>query len=99
MSNKYIAGNKAGAILEVNKKEEVLEAPQDVELLLSKCTLVLSREVQNLLRASASGKLDKGAAGDLVSYLKLLTELRKEQEAKLASLTDDELERLNGKSE
>ncbi len=92
--SKFIAGTKAGGILEVQKKEEVILAPQDVELLLAKCTLVLSREIANLLLASASGKLDKGSSGDLVAYLKLLHELKKDQESKLASLTDEELERL-----
>jgi hypothetical protein len=93
--SKYIAGNKSGMIVEVQKKDAPISTAQDVAVLLEQGSLVLSREIHNLLLESAKGKLNGGSARDLVSYLKLLHELQKEQEAKLANLTDDELEKLS----
>jgi hypothetical protein len=92
--SKYVAGNKSGMILEQPRKAEPVSAAQDISTLLNQGSLVLSREIHNLLLESAVGKLEAGSARDLVAYLKLLHELKKEQENKLANLTDEELERL-----
>ncbi len=69
------------------------EAPVafDVVELLDKAGLILQREVKNLTIASASGKLLPAHARDLVSYLKLLHELKNQQEAAAAKLSDEEL--------
>jgi hypothetical protein len=91
---KYIAGKSSGMILEQPRKAAPVMEAQDIPELLNKGSLVLSREIQNLLLESAAGKLNAGSARDLVAYLKLLHELQREQENKLANLTDEELERL-----
>ncbi len=99
MSEKYIAGNKSGMILESPRKAEpAVSEASDITDMLTKCQLVMTREIHNLLLESSKGKLSKGSATDLVSYLKLLTEIMKEQEDKLANLTDEELERLGNGS-
>ncbi len=96
MSEKYIAGTRAGMILESPRKAEpAASTSADLTEMLDKCSLVLTREIHNLLLESAKGKLNKGSAGDLVAYLKLLNEIKQEQEKKLANLTDEELERLS----
>lgn len=74
-------------------QSQILE-PQDVTQLLAKGSLVLSREIANLLSESASGKLSKGSATDLVAYLRLLNELKKEEQDKLSNMTDEELANL-----
>lgn len=63
----------------------------DVEVLLDKTGLVLQREVQNLVIASAKGKLSPELARDLVNYTTLLHKLREEQRKAAASMTDEEL--------
>ena len=67
------------------------EAAFDVLDELAKTQLVLQREIRNLLTASARGKLSPTEARDLVSYVKLLSELKRDIEADLASKSDEEL--------
>ena len=71
--------------------EEAPVANFDVVSLLDKAGLILQREVTNLAIASASGKLLPAHARDLVAYVKLLHDLKREQEDTAASLTDEEL--------
>lgn len=65
--------------------------PLDVSKLLDKGAAILRREITNLMRESSSGKLSPGSARDLVQYLRLLHELKAEQQEQLANLTDEEL--------
>ena len=66
----------------------------DVDQLLSKTGTILAREVQNLLIKSSGGKLDAPDSRDLVAYIRLLSELKTEQQKALANLTPEELEAL-----
>lgn len=63
----------------------------DVEAELDRCAIVLQREIKNLMSLSSRGKLEPGDARDLVSYIKLLHELKLDDKAKAAAMTDDEL--------
>lgn len=63
----------------------------DVVKLLDHCGEILNREIKNLLSLSSRGKLEKADAGDLVNYVRLLSEIRDRQLKDLASLTDEEL--------
>lgn len=66
----------------------------DIDALLAKSALVLQREVHNIMLAGAKGKLDAAASRDLVSYIKLLTELKAEKQKELANMTQEQLEAL-----
>lgn len=66
----------------------------DIEALLSKSAEILRREITNLMTASARGKLEAADSRDLVAYIKLLSELKTEKQKELASLTDEQLEKL-----
>lgn len=71
-----------------------VEAHFDVVLELERVQLILQREVKNLLTASASGKLLPAHSRDLCAYVKLLSELKKEQVDELASKSDDDLAKI-----
>lgn len=76
------------------KKEIVIETvsgEQDVDTLLTKSYLVLQREIQNLVMESAKGKLNSGSSKDLVQYIKLLNDIKLDQEALVNSLSTEEL--------
>lgn len=66
----------------------------DVDVLLAQGGAILAREIKNLMMASSRGKLEAAEARDLVAYLKLLSELKIEQQKALADLTDVELQDL-----
>lgn len=66
----------------------------DITELLDKGGEILRREISNLLMESTGRKLSPTSARDLVAYVKLLSELKIEQEKALASMTDEELEAL-----
>lgn len=68
----------------------------DVEKLLAQGGAILTREIRNLMIASSRGKLDAAESRDLVSYLKLLSELKAAEEARLENMTDDELSKIAG---
>lgn len=70
---------------------ETVPGAMDIDALLLRTGLILQREVKNLTIASASGKLLPAHAKDLVAYIKLLSELKAEQENQAAAMTDDEL--------
>lgn len=72
------------------------ESDFDVVAELDRVQLILRREVKNLLIASASGKLLPAHSRDLVAYVRLLSDLKKEQLEELSSKTDDELLKLKG---
>ena len=73
---------------------ESVEGDFDVNALLSKGGEILKREIRNLLRESANGKLSSGSARDLVNYLRLLSELKIEEEAAANELSEEELKKL-----
>lgn len=64
----------------------------DVEDLLAKTGEILRREVLNLMSKSSGGKLSPTDARDLVNYVRLLAELKAEQDAVLSELSDEELQ-------
>ena len=55
---------------------------------------VLVRETESLMDLSFNHKLDKNDAASLVNYLRLLKEMRKDEEDKNKNLTDEELEKI-----
>ncbi len=63
----------------------------DVEKLLSLGGEILHREIRHLMRESADKKLSPASARDLVAYVKLLSEVKSEQQEALKDLTDEEL--------
>ena len=71
--------------------QEQAPAAFDVEVLLTKGGEILNREIRSLMQESSGGKLSAASARDLVSYLKLLSELRDTQAKELGNLTDEEL--------
>ena len=70
-------------------QEELPASSFDVEKLLAQGGEILNREVKNLLMESSRGKLN-----DLCNYIKLLSELKKEQQEALKELSDEEIEKL-----
>lgn len=76
--------------------EEVSEA-FDVDALLAKGGVILQREIANLMRESAKGKLSTASAKDLVSFLDMLHELRDREIKDLSNLTDEQLKELANK--
>jgi len=63
----------------------------DVDDLLTKTLEILRREVKHLMVESAEGKLKGPSAKDLVAYVKLLSDIKNEQDAYLRTLSDDDL--------
>lgn len=51
----------------------------------------LSREINNIIHFSKMGKLNTNSSRDLVSYIKLLHEMKKEDDQLINDLTDQEL--------
>lgn len=74
----------------VPSPEEISET-FDVEALLARGGEVLKREIRHLMRESANGKLGASSARDLVAYLRLLSELKIEEEKIASELTEEEL--------
>lgn len=66
----------------------------DVVDLLDKGAEILKREITNLMIESSGKKLSPNSAKDLVSYLKLLHDLKLEQTKALSELSDEELKKL-----
>lgn len=65
-----------------------------LESLLEKCVEALRRDISYLLAESSKGRLSAPSARDLVSYIKLLTELKDLEHSELSKLTDEQLEKL-----
>lgn len=103
MSERKIPGglkDETGAYIKLPKPVAVEEAPyteplrHDVSLddLLSRCMLVLWREVYNLQEATSGGsKLTKEQALELRENTRLLMELKKKEKDLLDGLSDEEL--------
>ena len=66
----------------------------DIDKALSQCEVILGREITNLMIESSGKKLSPTSAKDLVSYLKLLHEIKTEKVKELSNMTDEELETL-----
>lgn len=86
---KYVAG--ARPVKEDSSATSETSA-YDVQDLLDKCGEILRREVTNLLMESSRGKLGEKSARDLAAYIKLLSDLKEEETAKLTELTDEQLQ-------
>lgn len=67
-----------------------------LESQLEKATEILRREITNLMIESSSKKLSPSSAKDLVAYIKLLSELKAEQQEDLSKLTEEQLKALAG---
>ena len=63
----------------------------DIEKLLDRGGLILARDLSNIMAEGSRGKLSATSARDLVSYIRLLSEIKESIEAELDSLTDEEL--------
>ncbi len=57
---------------------------------------VLARETASLLMLSHKQKLTKDESVALTNYLKLIKDLKKEEDAGMENLSDEELEKLAG---
>lgn len=64
----------------------------DIATLLDKTLEILKREIKHLMIDSSVGKLNKDSSTALVSYLKLLKELRESELEVLDGMSDDELQ-------
>lgn len=60
---------------------------------------ILRREIKNLLMESARGKLSAASARDLTAYIKLLNELKLEQQQALAAMDDEAVEAIASSSD
>ncbi len=73
---------------------ESIDVPFDVDELLSKCGIILQREIRNLLIKTSSGqKLEAADSRDLIAYVKLLTETKASLEDAVKNMSDEELQR------
>ncbi len=66
----------------------------DVAKELEHCEEILRREVRNLLSESSRGKLSTSSSVSLQNYIKLLSDMREEQQEKLKTKNTEELEKL-----
>lgn len=77
------------------EKAKEVEVPPasdiSVQRLIDDALTVLYREVKNLMKLSAKGKLDPNDARDLRDHTKLLFELKERENEKLAGITDEQL--------
>lgn len=80
-----------GALSPQSPQEAGSVTDLDVLDLLAKSKEILRREISNLMIESSSKKLSPNSSRDLVSYLRLLNELKADDEAKLSEMTDEEL--------
>lgn len=65
-----------------------------LEELSNKAQEILRREILNLMGESTGGKLSPTSSASLVSYIKLLGELRDKELEDLSKLGDDHLRKL-----
>lgn len=63
----------------------------DLEQLFNKSIEILRREINNLFTHSTTEKLSPTDARDLVQYIKLLSEIKAEQDEAIKKLSDEEL--------
>lgn len=70
----------------------------NVDRLDKKLMNILDREVNKLLKLSALSGLEKDDANNLINYLKLVKNLKRETEQLENNLTDAELEQIASKS-
>jgi len=73
--------------------KQLVTADVDLDSLQDKAQLILSREIQHLLSASSTAKLDPPSSQDLVRYVKLLQELVDARDQKLAAMPPAELKK------
>lgn len=73
---------------------EVLPSDINLEDLLGKTRVILYREIRNLMVESASGLLSKDSSQSLISYVKLLKDIHKEDKHEAESLSIEELEKI-----
>lgn len=97
--SKYVAGSfKASTTKSEEASSELASADFDVQALLDNAGLILQREIRNLSMESTRGKLSAPSSRDLVAYLRLLNELKAEEQDKLANMTDEQLQALKGQT-
>lgn len=66
----------------------------DLDQVLKRCFDVLKQEIRYLLEKSSEGKLSANATRDLVTYIKLLTDLEAKQNELLGKMSSEELKRI-----
>lgn len=69
-------------------------SPVDLDKIQHQLSVVLKREVLRLLDESYVEKLSELSAKNLVTYLKLLKDLREAEAESFEGMTDEELEKL-----
>lgn len=70
---------------------------EDLDQMIAKASIALHRDINSIVVEGASKKLSKASAGDLVAYVKLLTELTKlskGKEKELAKVSEEDLRSL-----
>lgn len=70
----------------------------NIDRLDKKLMNILDREVNNLLKLSGVTSLEKDDANNLINYLKLIKNLKKESYIEEETLTDEELEKIASKA-
>lgn len=78
-------------IRESKQEPDYSSSELDVELLLQQGGEILRREIRNLMMESTGKKLSPTSARDLVSYIRLLDDLREKQKEVASNMTDEEL--------
>lgn len=91
--SKFIV-NKHRPLAPATEPVEGPSSPLEIEAELDRCGEILKREIKNLMSLSSRGKLDAGASRDLVAYIKLLHDLKLDQQDRVSGMTDEELLKL-----
>lgn len=94
---KYKIGESARPVKTVDDSPaaEIPISDISVARLIDSGLLALHREMHNLLKSSAAGKLGAADARDLRDTIKLLFELKDREKALLDQLTTEDLVKLN----
>jgi len=77
------------------KEPDFSQATTTLDELIDKSREILRREILNLMIKSSSGSLDRDASMSLVSYVKLLGELKEKETEELRNLSEEHLEKLS----
>lgn len=101
MTKHYVDPFKKAQEMEAEAKKASASAEQalktsgvDLKHELDRTRTVLQREISQLMMESAGGLLCKDSSAALVSYIKLLKDLIKDENALIDNMSDDELDQI-----
>jgi len=100
MSRRIVDPNKKAFIDQVVQDNEPpappikLDDTSDFSMMLLKTVEILRRDITHLMMESSQGKLSKSSATDLVNYVKLLSDLYKQEKEILSNLSTEEIKAL-----